>query len=407
MRADQPASPPRGFRRAGLTVLMGSAAGVGLGLVLTPVLARLVTPGVFGSFMTLSALASVFVGVSTMRLEVLGQREHEEDDAQQALKLGLTLAVTLGSGLLVAALVAWSAGLVSVWMLAVGPMVTLASLQLIGTASLVRAQQYGRLARGNFAQSGGMAVLQTGLAVASPTVGSLLAGYLVARLVWLRHLPGLLWRKADVLSVWSLHRAYALTAGSSAAVNSLASQVPILVPAALFGDQAAGWFAMAVRILIAPLALVGQAAAAAAVGELSSALRVRDRGAQRVFRRGARDLAVVGAVPAIAAGALGVVAVPYLLGDEWSETGVIVSVLAAGAWAQLAVAPFSQTLNLADRSGWLLRWDVTRLVLLLTVFVLPAALGLGIVVTAVCYSAALVVLYAVLALMCDRAFSAR
>src|SRR5690349_11913384 len=80
-RGPDPARRMSGFRRAGLKVLIGSAAGAGLALVLTPVLSRLVSPEVFGSFMTLVALASVFVGVSTMRLEVASQSEPDEAEA--------------------------------------------------------------------------------------------------------------------------------------------------------------------------------------------------------------------------------------------------------------------------------------------------------------------------------------
>lgn len=392
-----------GFRRAGLKVLLGSAAGAGLALVLTPVLSRLVTPEVFGSFMTLTALASVLVGVSTMRLEVAGQSEPDDDAARQVLGLGMTLATGLGLAVTAVTAVAWWFGAVPTLALIVGPMVTIASTQLVGGAWLARQQEYGALARANFVQNGGMTVAQTAFAAVSPTVGALVAGFLVSRLHWLRHVPRLLWRRSAVARAWGRHRAYAVTAGTSAAINSLAGQIPILVPALVYGDQAAGWFAMAVRILVSPLSLVGEAAAAAAVGEISQALRSRTGVARDVLRRGLQDLALVGAVPALLAGLLGAAVVPILLGEQWEQTGTIVSALAVGAWAQFVVAPFSQALNLSGRSRWLLVWDVCRLVTVTAAFLVPGLLDVGIVSAAICYSVVMVALYAAMAVMCDRA----
>lgn len=391
-----------GFRRAGLKVLIGSGAGAVLALALTPVLSRLVTPGVFGSFMTLLALASMLVGVSTMRLEVVGQSERDEDEALSALGLGTTLAVGLGAAVLFVTAAAWAVGWAPPLALTIGPMVTIASTQLIGTAWLARRRQYGVLAGANFLQNGGMTAAQTALAAASPTAGALIVGFLVSRLYWLRHTPRLLWRRAQVVSTWRRHRSYAFMAGTSAGINSLAGQVPILLPAFVYGDQVAGWFAMALRILVSPLSLVGEAAAAAAVGEISQALRTRSGQARPVLRRGLLDLAVVGAVPAVLAGSLGAVVVPAILGSQWAETGTIVAALAVGAWAQFVVAPFSQTLNLSGHSRWLLVWDVSRLLTITCAFLVPGVLGLGIIAAAFSYSAVMVGLYGAMTVLCDR-----
>lgn len=394
-----------GFRRAGLKVLAGSAGGAALALVLTPLLSRLVTPGVFGSFMTLVALASVVVGVSTMRLEVAGQAEADDNDARAVLGLGMSLAVGLGLAVTAATAIGYVLNLMPPLALTVGPMVTIASTQLIGAAWLARRQAYGTLATASFAQNGGLAIAQAGLAVISPTVGALILGFVLSRLYWLCHIPALVWRRADARRIWRKHQAYALTAGTSAGINSLAGQIPILLPAILYGDQAAGWLAMAIRILVSPLSLIGEAAAAAAVGEISNAIRTRTGHAQGVLRRGMRDLAVIGAVPALAAGTLGAVAVPWLLGAEWTETGRIVSALALGSWAQFVVAPFSQTLNLSGHSMWLLAWDACRLTLVASAFLIPSLTGLGIVAAAVCYSVAMLGLYAAMSLMCDRSLA--
>lgn len=395
-----------GFRRAGLKVLVGSAGGAALALVLTPVLSRLVTPDVFGSFMTVVALASVVVGISTMRLEVAGQAEPDDAHAREILGLAMSLAVVTGAIITAATTLAWALDLVPAVAITVGPLVAIASTQLVGAAWLARQQAYGTLARATFAQNGGLAVAQAGLAAVSPTVGALILGFVLSRAYWLFHLPAIVWRRSVASQTWRRHRAYAITAGTSAGVNSLAGQIPILLPALLYGDQAAGFLAMALRILVSPLALIGEAAAAAAVGEISQAIRSRSGQARPVLRRGMLDLAAVGAIPTIAAGVLGTAVVPPILGEEWTATGTIVSALAVGAWAQFVVAPFSQALNLSGHSRWLLVWDVARLVTVVAAFLVPSVLGLGIVAASVSYSVVMLGLYAAMSVMCDRSLAA-
>ena len=58
------------LRRGTAVVFLGSVLGYGINYLATPLLGRLVTPETFGLFSATLALASLFTGVSTMRLEV-------------------------------------------------------------------------------------------------------------------------------------------------------------------------------------------------------------------------------------------------------------------------------------------------------------------------------------------------
>lgn len=380
-----------------MTVLVGSVLGFGVNLALTPVLSRLVDPETFGSFMSLAAVAAVFVGVSTMRLEVIAQGSGV--DTRDSLRLASLLLWVCAAVLGVVLVGGWALGLWgATWML-VSPLVALGSWQLVGSATLTLGSRYRPLAVANFLQGAGTGTFQTGLAAVSPTVGALAAGALLGRAGWAVHLPRWpSWRRAR--STWSQVRSRAVTAGASAAINSLAGQAQILLPAALYGPVAAGFFAMAIRLLPAPLAVVGQAAAAAVVGEVGRAIRTGQGDPAGTIRRGMRDLAIVGFLPCVAAGVLGVWAVPWLLGERWQQTGLLLALLAPGVFAQFVVAPFSQVLNLTGHSRWLLRWDTTRLLLLLAAFGVPAGLDYDVTVAAGACSVVLLAVYTWMGYLC-------
>lgn len=396
-----------GFRRAGLTVLIGTVAGSAMTLLLTPVVARLFAPATYGTFATVVAVTSIFVGVSTLRLEVLAQAAVDEGEAGRLQQLALL--ASMGWGLLITAAAAVLAGVsaLSWWWLLVGPLVTVASLRPVGVSVLTRAGKYRTLAWANLVQGAGVGLLQVLGGLVSASVAVLVSGFALSRLTFLPavRLGRCRWR--ELRTTWSRARAFALVGGGTAAINSLGGQLPILLGAAWFGQAEVGWLAMAIRVLVSPLAIMGQAAAAGAIGEVGRLLREARPDAPSVVTKGMRDLLVIGLLPCAAAAALGHWLVPLLLGAQWAPAGVLVGWLAMGTLAQLTVAPFSQLLNITGRSRWLLGWDLTRVAVIAAAFGVVRWLDGNLVTAVASYSAGMVGLYVVLGWLCRRAVSHR
>jgi O-antigen/teichoic acid export membrane protein len=389
-----------GFRKAGFIVLVGSAAGFGVSLLLTPFISRLYSPDVYGVFATVSAVVSVFVGMSTMRLEVYAQRTSDDGEASSLLRLALWGAIAWGVGLTLCSAVAVGLFRVSPWWLSMGPLVVIASLQLVGTAALTRTQRYRKLAFANFVQGASVGVTQLVLGWLNATVTSLLVGFGLGRIVWLGSVPRHHKRPAGLRAAWRRSRHFALMAGGSAGINQLASQLPILLSSGFFGNADVAFLAMAIRVLVSPLAIIGQAAAAANIGEVGRLLRERDVTVVRVVKHGMRDLFVVGVGPCLFAAGAGWFVVPILLGHQWGGAGVLVSLLSAGTLAQFTVSPFSQILNLTARNRSLLIWDSVRFLAILSSMLIPAVLGASFSVAIAVYSFSQVVIYTWLALAC-------
>lgn len=397
-----PGEGHKDVRKAGFIVLLGTGLGTGVSLLATPFISRLFSPAVYGSFALLTGLVSVFTGVSTLRLEVQSLKVTDDAEAAALVRLGLLVNCGWGVALTLAAAVAvawWHTG--DAW-LSIGPLVFLASLQLLGAAVLTRARRYRGLAVANFVQGASMGLVQLFLGLASAGVGSLLAGFGAARLGWIPTLRPRRHPAVPVASLWRRHRTFAAMAGGSAFINSLTSSLPVVLLSVFYGDATVGQFAMATRILLTPLSLVSQSAASANIGEVGRLLRDGDDSAVHVVRRGLRDLLAVGLLPCVGAAATGVWVVPLVLGPRWREAGVLLALLAAGTLAQFVASPFSQLLNLTGHNRMLLMWDTSRFGVTAASMCLPRALGLSPAWAVGSWSIALVVIYCVLAQMIVR-----
>jgi len=381
--------------------------GHGIALSLIPVVSRLYAPSQFGTFSSVAAIAAVFVGLSTFRLEVLAQGTTDDMRADRLQRLALVTA--LGWGLVVTAgctVVVVAKG-VTPYLLTAGPLVAVASLQLIGAARLTRGRRYRDLARGNLLQGAGTALLQVGFGMVSAAAGSLLAAFAIARLAWL---PALRRSPLDrerptlpLVDAWRESRRYAVVSGSAAALNSLATQLPLLLCTYLYGQVEVGLLAMAIRLLVSPMSIIGQAAAAASVGEIGRRIRLGSPGTHTIVTRGMLYLLALGALPCAAAAVTAPVLVPIVLGQAWAPVGPLVAWLAVGTLGQFAVAPFSQLLNLTGRHVWMLRWDASRLVVIAAAIGVPATLGQSLHSAVAIYSGCSLVLYAFLGVACARA----
>ena len=387
-------------RRAGFIVLTGSVLGNAVSLLVTPLISRVFEPAVYGEFAVITNIVSVFVGVSTFRLEVRSLRATDDAEATMLIWLGLLASVAWGIGLTLAAGLAVGMWHLNGYWLSTGILVFLASLQLLGSTVLTRDRRYRSLAAGNFLQGAGLGVVQLFLGLISPGVDSLLAGFGSARLGWLAALRKPRYDRTRISALWRQNRRFAALAGSSAFLNSLTSSVPILLVSAFYGDAAVGQLAIGIRLLVTPLSIIGQSAASANLGEVSRMLRDRDtEDAVRLVKHGMRDLLAVGLIPCVLAGTTGVWVVPFVLGQRWREAGLLLAVQAAGALAQFVVSPFSQLLNVIGDNRRLLIWDTSRFSVTVLIFCAAREACLSPVWAVGCRSTALIVVYGALAHM--------
>lgn len=373
--------------------MVGAASGNAVAWLMNWVIPYIYDEATLGLASAIIAVAAACVGPSTMRLEVLTQRVSDDSRAKHLLRAGLGTTFWYSVAITVVAGLAVLGGAPAAW-LGVGALVALGSLQMLGAAVLTRSRQYKRLAITSFSQAVGLGSLQALFGLISAQVVSLMAGFALCRLVWLRTLKGV-WRfpMRPLASLTGEERRFSLVAGGSALVNSGATQLPIPMVALLLSQAEAGEFSMATRVLAAPIAVMSQAVAAATIGEIGARVRAHQVWWPTV-RKSVLALFGIGAVVCGAAAAFGLFVVDYILPSSgWQQVGPLIAALAIGSWFQFGVSPFSQLLNLTGQHASLLTWDLSRLVLITASFIVPWLAGASLLVIVLCYSTAMCVLY--------------
>jgi O-antigen/teichoic acid export membrane protein len=367
-----------------LKVTLGQASWTAIGhltyLAAVPVLSRHAGPQEFGRWAVFAALVSLVVPVSSLRLDVAVLLPRRHLAAQRLLGMGaeVLLLTSVSSALLVwAGLVLLesspgnsvsvpSAGLG----LLVGVGVALSGgLQLINAWS-VRVRDYRIIGRARALQGIVAAASQLVMVVGGFQGVGLILGDLCGRgasfvyaSVWAKRQGlycGLSMRWKKVTRLWAAYHKFAAGASVSAALNSICQQAPQLIVATWFGLAQGGSYSMAVRLLGAPVALLGPGMAQVYSGEVSDRLRQGDR---EVLLRVARAVCVAVAAGLVLALALspfveGLFAV--LLGSSWRAAGRGAAILLPVFALQLVVSPVSQFFNLADRQFELFLLDLGR-----------------------------------------------
>lgn len=378
------------LRSGALTIASWTAAGYAVNLAAIPVISRLYSPGEYGAYAVLVALAAVLGTATALRYEFAVPLPSDEEDARALVFLGLALCLSF---VLVLTPVAWveSGKVSSLIGLETSPrIVTWVPLLAASYGAFrllnqwaIRQAAYARAGRRNFVQAMLMAATQVGLGLRGFSSGGLLLGSIsgqVAGAVSLLFGSRVFSNAVPLQHMWKIMRLYAKFAAAlvpAGVINALGIYMPVLMLAALYDSHAAGTFGLAQQVVSLPLLLLGQAIGQVFLGELASRRRSSSLSLRQLFDRFSLRLWALSALVTLSLLLLPRLVLPLILGQNWSETGAVAQALALTAGIQLVSAPLSQTLIVLERTGLQLTWDVSRLLVTGSVFVLAHAVGLS------------------------------
>lgn len=373
------------FWRSVVVVLSGTAAAQAIPLLGSLVLARLFAPAEFGAFATWLGMASLSAVLITGRYEMA--LPLESDGALRRFGVLSTLLVTAAGG---GVLVLLAAGVVVLGLLpGVAPVLLWIGVPAAVAIAASQTWQNWAAAEGRYRALSAIRIAQ---AVAI-TVAQLLAGWLHPSAVGLvlGHLCGLLcglavaaWQLplhvrgepvgASAVSIRSFLRRHARFPSLSLpadGINTAAAQLPLLIVASRFGTDFAGLLAMALRMVGAPIGLLG--AAVLDVFRRKSAASFRAHGhcrddyvaTFRVLSIGAAGTAVV----------LGFAAEPLfalVFGEPWRMSGTVAAWLMPMFALRFVASPLSYTFYVAGKQHVDLVWQIGLLAVTFASLWLPA-----------------------------------
>lgn len=366
-------------------VLLGTLGAQLITIGVTFMLVRLYSPAEMGAFSVWLSFATIFSVVVTGRYELAFFSTAEPAEFHAVLKLVLQLILLIST---VVAVFAVLAG----WVWDVVPSVVgnywfalaLVSLGLGANKLLVSLltyqQSFNRLGIARISLAACIAIAQVSAAYLAGGVSGLIYGQLIG-VVAATALAGLWVGKPLIVACtatpWSSVRQVAKRfinfprfSLPADLINTVASQIPMVLLAAKFGGETAGWFALTLKMMGAPISLL--AVSVLDVFKEQAARDYRETGSCRaIFIKTFKLLAVLALPPFIAFWFVGEWTFGFIFGDAWAESGRYAVLMIPLFYMRFVVSPLSYTIYIAQRQNLDLIWQVALLALTFACFFLP------------------------------------
>jgi O-antigen/teichoic acid export membrane protein len=352
--------PKNDFAR-GVSVLVGGTAGAQLlSILAAPLLTRLYRPEDFGVLAVYASLLALIGVISSLRYELA--IPIAADDAEAANVAALSLALVLVSTLLTATLVLLAGPQIAdvlgvpvlgdyLWLLPLG--VLLAGTYNVFHYWSIRTKRFTTIAGTKLRQAlaaiaiqlaafklGGIALLYA--QVTGQSVGTISLGRPALATTGFRRVS---WTGA--LTAARRYRRFPMFTTWAALVNTAGHQLPPLMFAGLFSASAAGFYALAHRILTLPANLIGTAIGSVFLSHAAAAKSDETLG--DLYLRLQDYLVHIALPPAAVIIVCGPFLFTVVFGDEWRVAGTFAQLLAVGILAGFVVSPLSNVFTVLER----------------------------------------------------------
>lgn len=360
-----------GFVRHVSVLLSGAVLAQAVPLLASPLLARLYTPAEFGLLALYLAVVQSLLTLACWRYDLSIVLAQSDAEAGQLLQLCRRLA--LFSAALFSLLLAWLAYPLSTllrspslapWLWLAGGHVLLLALLQTAHYWFTRRQQYGVISRHKMGQSSATVAAQIGLGLV-PTMGisGLVAGTLIGQAaaawpLWRRLRREAPERRPSCRRQRLLLRRYRrmpLFNGPNAVVDAVRlNGIPLLLAHA-FSQALLGQFALAWRLLQAPVSLINSALSQVLFQKMAAA---DPHSLPPLLRRALLWLALAGALPFALLYLYAPALFPWLFGAQWQTAGDIARILTPWLYLNFITSPLSGFFLVAGRQLALLLFSL-------------------------------------------------
>lgn len=410
------------FRANALAMLTGTVLAQVIPLLVAPLLTRLYAPGAFGLQTLFMSLAAGLAVLATCRLDLAVVLPDSEDEARQVGALVLCLvAVVVGTSLMVAVTAApelarrlgYPDQTVWIWLLPLA--VASIALTQLSVAFATRQQRFPTIAKANVANQAGFALgalaigllgaWSEGLAVAK-FLGQVLGLSVVVFGCAL--MPSLIpsvcsWRA--MRDVGDKYRQFLIFNTPYSLLGSLARDVPVYLFSATSSVAAAGYFALARTVLLAPTLVTSNALSQVFYRE---AVASQGSGRLEQLTMHLLRLGLLAGAPLFAFVAVwGDVVFVVLFGAPWRQAGVFAMMMAPAAWMSIQTGWPERLFEVRMRQGVSFSIQVASDVTTASLFAVTLLAGGGVELAVGVFAVANVIYHSVYlsAIFCVSVFS--
>ena len=384
----------------------GSAGAKVVGLLLTPVITRIYSPedfGIFAMFVTVLALITPFV---TLRYAITIPLPKKTGLAVNLLVLcfGITILVTLITSFLFWAFGGWVFTFFSVpeltpywWLIPIAVL----GIGLYETLSYwaTRVKQFVILAKTKFTRSlaGNLVKIALGLFHLKPT--GLLFGHIVSQAagcasiffrsknVIIKNVRYVTQSRLLFLSRWYIN--FPKYQIGSRFLLAISAQAPLFFMITLFDAGATGQLSIALVVLAAPMALIGDSVGKAYFAEISEIGSKEPAKIENITIKVTKRLFALSLLPFLILLTASPFVFPIVFGQEWVQAGWFTSVLSFSLLSQFVSSPVVNTLSVFRKEDYYLIINVIRIVVICATFGASYLLSLSPLMTVFLYSLAM------------------
>jgi O-antigen/teichoic acid export membrane protein len=367
-----------------ITLMTGTTIAQAMPIAISPILTRLYSPedfGVFGLYMAIASIASVFV---SGRYELAIMLPKSDDDALNIVFLSLTLSSVISAVMLLLitlfdykiAKLLGSPGIRKILYLLPVSIFLMGAYQAINywanRKGLFKATALSRVSQG-----GSTSLLQmTGGYQSFGSMG-LVGGQLFGQLLSILVLIVITVNEKNfdlskihpkrIIAVCKKYSKFPKYLVAAHSINIGASQMPVLFLSASFGSAIAGYYSLTYRVLSAPISLL-----ASAVGDVylykASSIYAHSGNCRRVYMRTLKYLIAISILPF----AIFFFTAPqifiFIFGEEWGTSGLYAQILTPMFFLKFIVGPLSSMFTIAERQKLDLSWQIVIFSLVLLAF---------------------------------------
>lgn len=399
----------RSLAKAAMGLAAGTAGGQLAVVLASPFVARAFRKEDIATSLTIAMVVTWLAPVAGLRFDAAVQTPKDEKTADDLVR------ASLGSCLVLSTLVFFLSFVIGPVVAArlknpqLGQFLPVVAIALLGqgafqalNAVALRHRRYSATARTKLVQGWGTALTQVATGLAHWGTGGLLLADVFGRIlgsgtllsVSLRDRPALRhrWNLAEIRQAAREYREFPLYNVPATLLHAGIATAPLLL-SNVYGPVLFAAFALGVRMVWAPVSLIGQSLAQAVTGEAGKMAREdRSRLRPAITRTMAR-LALVGLVPFGLLAIAGPVVVPFVFGSRWALAGTLVQAQSLAWFVMFVVGPVLPVLALLNRVRAQLWLDALGLVMVVAAIGAGAKFGWPIARTVLAISAATALTY--------------
>jgi len=376
----QEASPKSSpFAADVLTLVSGTAVAQVIAIIASPVITRLYGPESFGLLALFTSITGIIGVIACMRYELAIMLPSDDKDSINILGLCFlmvtiitvitSIGLFLGSGALLSILNAQDLA-PYVWL--VPPFIFVSGLFLALNYWNSRTRHYGRLSIARVTSALTTTGTQLGAGFGGfASGGSLIGASLVGSAVSTGVLGGQIWREDGALikrnlswngivAVLRRYKKFPLIDSTSALLNTISWQLPVLLLSAFFSPVIVGFYALGMMVLQTPVSFIGGAIAQVFFQRAAEAKRegTLDILVENVFR----VLIIVGLFPILILTLIGRDLFSVVFGAIWQEAGIFAQILGLWIIFWYISSPLSTIYIVLEKQDFGFKFNVANLI---------------------------------------------